>query len=265
MLSELITTIIHRPYVFAFLAAYLFLAWKRWGWSRTIFWLISGYLIAWISEVSSVNNGFPYGEYHYVYENLKGELLVFGVPFFDSLSYPFLIFAGYTTAEYILNSPHSPLTLRGEVKGCFLGAFLTMLLDVIIDPIATMGDKWFLGKIHWYVHPGFYFGVPMTNFAGWFLVALAVIVVNRCLSFPRALSGNPVCNKNSMAPRLNHSGMTTSKHTYLYPTFYIAIALFNIAITFWVGEWKLGIASSVILCIILFFTISSNCLNCYRR
>lgn len=249
MPNELITTIIHRPYVFAFLAAYLFLAWKRWGWTRTVLWLVSGYLIAWVSEVSSIHNGFPYGEYHYVYENLKGELLVWGVPFFDSLSYPFLIFAGYTTAEFI----SSRSTVHDSRFTVFLGAFLTMLLDVIIDPIATMGDKWFLGKIHWYAHPEFYFGVPMTNFAGWFLVALTVIVVNRLLPFPRVSSGNPACNKNNMDPRLNHSGMTTSKHAYLYPMFYIAIALFNIAITFWVGEWKLGIASSVILCVILFF------------
>ena len=205
-------------------------------------WLVSGYFIAWLSEYSSIHNGFPYGEYHYIYENLQGELQVAGVPFFDSLSYPFLIFAGWTTAEFVLlpllckegqgevDLPHLTSPYKGGAI-IILGAVLTMLLDVIIDPIATMGDKWFLGKIHFYAHPGWYFGIPMTNFAGWFLVPLAVIAFN------------------ILTWRLFDSRLTTheSRITFLYPLFYLSIALFNIAVTFWVGEWKLGIASSLIL------------------
>ncbi|MFH0799309.1 MAG: carotenoid biosynthesis protein [Pseudomonadota bacterium] len=235
----------HRPYVFAFLAAYLILAWRLWGWRRAILWLVSGYLIAWASEYSSIRNGFPYGEYHYIYENLKGELLFGGVPFFDSLSYPFLIFAGYTTAKFIINSAPSPLVGEGRGEGgpsiaktIFLGALLTMLLDVIIDPLATMGDKWFLGRIHFYAHPGWYFGVPMTNFAGWFIVALAVIAANNALwrLFPSPLVGEGQGEGGS--------------RQWLCPAFYAGIALFNIAVTFWIGEWKLGLASSAILCAI---------------
>jgi len=198
-MDTLLTTITNRPYVFAFLIAYLYLSISRWGWQKSFLWLISGYLIAWLSEYSSIHNGFPYGEYHYIYENLTGELLIAGVPFFDSLSYPFLIFAGYMTAELILRPllckegegevdlPHPPSPYKGEV---FLGALFTMLLDVIIDPIATMGDKWFLGKIHYYAHPGWYFGVPMTNFGGWFLVSFAVIAFNMFIwSIPSLCKG----------------------------------------------------------------------------
>ncbi len=231
-MDELITTILHRPYVFAFLLAYLFLSVKRWGWKTSLLWLASGYIIAWISEYASIHVNFPYGEYHYIYENLQGELLVGGVPFFDSLSYPFLIFAGYTTAEFIT---------RRTSYAVFLGALLTMLLDVIIDPIATMGDRWFLGKIHFYAHPGWYFGVPLTNFGGWFLVPLAVIAFNVFLSSRLA----DTHSKNTKTGTIHGPA-----YEWLYPAFYISIALFNIAVTFWVGEWKLGTSSSVILCAI---------------
>lgn len=231
-MEGLATSLIHRPYVFIFLAAYLFLSWLRLGPLRLILWLILGYTIALLSEVSSINNGFPYGEYHYFYENLKGELLIAGVPFFDSLSYVFLTFAGFSMAEFILESK------GGELWTVFLGAILTTALDVIIDPIATLGDKWFLGQIHWYAHPGEYFGVPLTNFGGWFLVSLTIIGSNVIL-WKVFLSPLPIRNNAS------------SSLKWLYPAFYIAIALFSITVSYWVGEWKLGFTSTMILAVIL--------------
>ncbi len=227
MLS-LLTSLTHRPYVFIFLTAYLFLAWKRWGWPRTLLWLASGYAIAWASEISSITNGFPYGEYHYIYGNLRGELIIGGVPFFDSLSYPFLIFAGYTTAEFILK--YSPE--KGAAIRISLGALLTMLLDIIIDPLATMGDKWFLGKIHWYAHPGWYFGVPVTNFIGWFVVALTVIAFNEALW--------------AISPLTFHA-QGKNGQSWMHPAFYTGIALFNIAIMLMIHAWLLALGSTIIL------------------
>ena len=234
-MSGLLTSIVNRPYVFIFLAAFIFLGWRFFGWRRTLVWLVTGYAIAWLSEISSINNGFPYGEYHYVYESMPGELIVAGVPFFDSLSYPFLTFAGFSTAAFILGKKHA----RGTLASILLGALLTMLLDVIVDPTSTMGERWFLGRIHYYAHPGFYFGVPLTNFGGWFLVALAIIACNAGLwrLFPASLQ---------------HADAPTYRRTdLLYPAFYTGIALFIIGVTFAIGEWLLGITSSLILCAIL--------------
>jgi len=58
-------TILFRPYVFAFLAAFLFAASKLIGWPRTWrFWLIS-WTTAFVCEFSSTRNGIPFGQYHY--------------------------------------------------------------------------------------------------------------------------------------------------------------------------------------------------------
>lgn len=237
-MQTLLTTLLQRPYVFAFLAAYLVLAWRFFGPRRTLLWLISGYAIAWASEISSITNGFPYGEYHYLYENMPGELMVLGVPFFDSLSYAFLTFAAYATAVLILRCQPP-----GGMRAVLLGALLTMLLDVIVDPIATMGDKWFLGKIHFYAHPGTYFGVPSSNFAGWFLVALGIIGFNALCW--RLMPD--IFRQRAIAP-------ADLRAKWLYPAFYASIALFNIAVTLWVGEWKLALCSSGILLGIGFFS-----------
>jgi len=268
-MNALITTILHRPYVFAFLFAYLILSVRRWGSTRSLLWLITGYGIAWLSEYSSINNGFPYGEYHYVYENLSGELLVKGVPFFDSLSYPFLIFAGFVTAEFIVCGFYEFIKrrLRTDVgwsrtallPAIFLGAFLTMLLDVIIDPIATMGEKWFLGKIHYYTYPGSYFGVPMSNFGGWFLVSFVVIAFNvvlwRLLPGMLEAGDDPAFTlgrtKEEIHEQKSEGEAKDKMLDILYPAFFVAIALFNIFVTFYVGERMMGIISSAILAVIV--------------
>src|SRR5260370_34758501 len=55
------------------------------------------------------------------------------------------------------------------------GGLVMMLLDVVIDPIAVRGDQWFLGRIFYYVDGGVYFGVPLSNFAGWTVVGAVAI------------------------------------------------------------------------------------------
>ena len=251
MFDELITTILKRPYVFAFLAAYLFLALRRWGWRQTLLWLISGYCIAWLSEYSSIHNGFPYGHYKYVYENMPGELMIAGVPFFDSLSYVFLTFAGFMTGWFVIaskakqsrsaNRDRRALRARDDnwktaLKLVILGAFLTMMLDVIVDPVATMGEKWFLGQIHYYVNPGWYFGVPLTNFGGWFLVAFAIIGFNVVAwqAFPNALGGMKM-----------RSGIKS-----LEPLLYLSVGLFQSIVALWIGAYFLGFINATLCAVI---------------
>jgi len=208
-LTALITTILHRPYVFVFLAAFLTIGVLNRGLGRTLLFLLLGFTIAFLSEVSSIRNGFPYGLYHYVYENLQGELVGYGVPLWDSLSYSFLAYAAYEYADYFAAPP-------------FISAFLMVLLDVAVDPLAVRGDRWFLGHIFYYPHGGEYFGVPLTNFGGWLLVALIILFSFRFLE-GRFFKRPP--------PR---------RAPLLGPLFYWGILIFNLGITFWIGEYRLG-------------------------
>jgi uncharacterized membrane protein len=183
-------TITLRPYVFVFLAAYLVLAIRSWGWYRTLLYTVTGYGLAWAAEYSSIHTGFPFGWYEYFSApTLDRELWIAGVPFMDSLSFVFLTFAGLQVARLILQ----PLTWRSarlsdlEWTGpsssigwstWFLAGLLTMGLDLVIDPVALHGDQWFLGQIYHYPGGGIYFGVPLSNFAGWALLAWAIIGLN---------------------------------------------------------------------------------------
>ncbi len=167
----------HRPYVYAFFACFLAFALYQLGWRRTVTFAISTWLIAFGCEYSSTRNGFPFGPYTYFDATRTRELWISNVPFWDSLSFVFLSYFSLALAAALL-SPREALA-RGAWPGLHhraapvVGGAVMMLLDVVIDPVALQGEKWFLGRIYEYPQRGFYFGVTAANFAGWFLVGAA--------------------------------------------------------------------------------------------
>jgi putative membrane protein len=204
-------TVLLRPYVFVFLAVFLVLAGRDLGWRRAFGWLGWGWAVAYVGEYASTRIGIPFGLYHYTGETAWRELFVSNVPFFDPLSFPFLAYASYCLARWALGQA------RGWAPATLTGA-LMMLLDVVVDPLAVRGEAWFLGRIFYYAEPGTYFGVPLSNFAGWFLVGWAIVggylwAVGRR---PQAL-GSP----------LGGIGL------------YYGVVLFNLGITGWIGEGTL--------------------------
>jgi putative membrane protein len=227
-----------RPYVFIFLACYLALATLHLGFGRTLAFLVSGYLMAWAMEFSSIHTGFPFGLYIYIPATADRELWVLGVPFMDSLSYVFLAYASFTLALLALGSGRwhqgrfsleEDRILLKSWRATVLGATLMMALDVVIDPVALRGYRWFLGQIYGYPEYGVYFGVPLSNFAGWFLVALIMIRFLQVLiaHFPAS-------------PWWNLGRRPISCQPLLGPALYLGILGFNLFMTFWIGEYTLG-------------------------
>lgn len=244
-------TIINRPYVYLFLLAYLIISGKLRGMKSTLLFLVSGYIIALISEASSIRTGFPYGWYFYIYDNMPGELMVAGVPFWDSLSYPFLCFSGWIIASIVdsknpyslytqkdKNNVNLPSSFSQMIKMTLWGALFTTLLDVIIDPVAHLGEKWFLGKIYYYPNPGYYFDIPISNFLGWFFVSSLIIGIN--LKF---FSGS----------------LKSSKKIWFFcgVGLYFGIFLFNWGIAIYLREWWLVLCDLIIISIPIFWIYQS--------
>ena len=164
MLDMLLHTLWMRPYVFVFLAAFLTLSTLNRGAARTGLLLVIGSGIAYLSEWTSIRWGFPYGDYLYFESAMAGELVVGGVPLWDSVSYSFIAYASYETVSFLKWQPR-----------ILLSAVLMTLADVVIDPITIRGEEWFLGQVYFYPEGGIFFGVPISNFVGWFLVAYAIL------------------------------------------------------------------------------------------
>jgi len=228
-----------RPYVFIFLGAYLAMAVPAWGWRRTVLYTLLGYTLAWAAEYSSTHNGFPFGLYSYIQEpTADKELWVAGVPFMDSLSFVFLTFAGLhmgrLAVEPLERGPLGVWDLRWaslarpvKLSSWALAGIFTMGLDLIIDPVALRGERWFLGQIYKYAHHGVFFGVPLSNFIGWALLAWAIIGVFALL------------DRFWLARRLG-AWRSYPADAALGMALYAGILLFNLAITFAIGEVWLG-------------------------
>jgi len=208
----LVGTLLLRPYVFLFLAAFLVAGARDLGLRRTLLFAAVVWPIAWVAEFSSTRVGIPFGLYHYTGLTRGRELYIADVPFFDSLSFAFLAYAAFCLARRVLAGRAVPFGMKASLAG-----FLMMMLDVVMDPVAVRGERWFLGHVFSYAAGGVYFGVPLSNFAGWWLVGtVGVAAYGACAGFA-GLSG---------AGRLD-AGIAL----------YYAVLGFNLAVTAWIGEW----------------------------
>ncbi len=233
MFEQLLWSFIHRPYVTLFMVFFLLLSWLEQGWTRTLLWIASAYLIALVAEWGSIHHGIPFGDYTYHYDALTQDLVVLGVPFFDTLSFSFLSYVSFSFAQFFM----SPLQVRGldvqrvtspSVRRAWatvlLGAFLMMVVDLIVDPIANLGRFWFLGNIYHYPDPGVHFGVTFANYCGWFVVALTTLSVNRWID--RWLE-----RRQGGMPRL----IDCPGKGLFAPLFWAGIVGFQLGVTWWVA------------------------------
>ena len=215
-MDTLAQTFVLRPYVFAFLAAYLVAAIPDLGPRRTALFGAWTFAVAWTAEFASTRVGIPFGLYHYTGTTRGQELFLANVPFFDSLSFVFLAYASYCLARMALDR-------MGGLGLVVLAGVVMTLLDVVIDPLAVRGDRWFLGHLFYYPNGGAYFGVPLSNFTGWFVVGCASVGGVLMAAGPRP-RGSPV------------RGVAL----------YYGVLLFNLVMTWWIGEMLL-LACGVVL------------------
>lgn len=238
----LANTFILRPYVFVFLAVSLYAARQLLGWRRTFRLFGLTWATAFICEFSSTRIGIPFGDYFYTGATEGLELYISNIPFIDSLSFSFLLFASYCVA-LVFVLPHAKLAeQRGWLFDSELGTSwpvlgLTVVLftlsDVIIDPVALRGDRWFLGKIYGYPQEAIYFGIPLSNFAGW-----AVVGFLSCL-FYRWLERGPYAT-DAIPREIVH------RELLLGIGLYFGILGFNLGMTFWIGEILMGMVGCFI-------------------
>jgi uncharacterized membrane protein len=216
----LVNSVLLRPYVFAFLVVYLVAATAEWGGRRAAaFTLLAGGL-AFLAEFSSTRVGIPFGLYHYTGVTWGQELYLANVPFFDPLSFTFLAYASLGLARLLTGA-------RGREGGrlalAATAGILMMWLDLVIDPLAVRGERWFLGRIFYYPEPGRYFGVPMANFLGW--AVLGGTIAGTWLAIVRHLPGGPPAWAARLPGRRYHPA-----------ALYYAVLLFNLVLTGLVGE-----------------------------
>jgi uncharacterized membrane protein len=236
-------TLVLRPYVFIFLASFLIVGRLLLGWRRTLAFFLSSWVTAFLCEFSSTRIGVPFGFYFYTGSTLGQELYISNAPFIDSLSFTFLLFASYCVALlFVLPSVagsdrrrlHLVLdpTVRTSWASLLLTATFLTFIDVVIDPVALRGDRWFLGQIYGYPDPGVYFGIPLMNFVGWAVVGLVALSVYFVI--------------DRRLPPLRDVESTTTVYVLLGCALYYCVLIFNLTVTFWIDEYLLGLVGVMI-------------------
>ncbi len=232
-------SLVLRPYVFLFLVVFLVAGFRDLGARRTALFFAWVWPLAFIAEFASTRIGIPFGLYHYTESTRGQELFIADVPFFDSLSFTFLAYAAFSLARMVRGSferSETPERAASEAPGAreskvglaLAAGVLMMLLDVVIDPLAVRGDRWFLGRIFWYPNGGVYFGVPLSNFLGWLIVGALGVGGYLVLASDRAIGEKPFAGVG----------------------LYYGVLVFNLALTAWIQEWSL-LAAGVALHLIL--------------
>jgi putative membrane protein len=119
-------------------------------------------LIGLAVEVIGVRAGFPFG--HYIYTQ---ELRPFILEVPLAIGCAWLVLFAYV--KQMLQLAGIP-----EPWHYLCGALWMVFMDLLIDPLAS-------GPLGYWIweNKGWYCGVPLTNFLGWFLVSLALLLIFR--------------------------------------------------------------------------------------
>jgi putative membrane protein len=107
----------------------------------------------------------------------------------------------------------------------FLGSLFQVFLDIIVDPVALQGQRWFLGQIYGYREAGVHFGVPLSNYMGWWLVSAVLVLALQVI--------DEFVGRKTETP----SGMKRLPfRSLLGPVLYLSVLVFNLTITYFIGE-----------------------------
>jgi putative membrane protein len=106
------------------------------------------------AEAIGARTGFPFGPYHYT-ERLQPQ--VGPVPLLIPLAWFMMVPSAWAVAQRFR---------RKRWQFIPVSALALVAWDLLLDPQMVHWDLW-----QW-DNPGLYFGIPLTNFAGWFLVGV---------------------------------------------------------------------------------------------
>ncbi len=113
-----------------------------------------------LAEVVGVHTGFPFGEY--VYSSAFGPSVA-GVPLAIACAWVvLLLFARDLAGRFA----------RRRWAAVVVGAAMMTMFDLLVDPVATSTLSYWKWRL-----PGPFFGVPLSNFAGWFGVSALLLAI----------------------------------------------------------------------------------------
>lgn len=153
--------------VMQFLAVTVILA-AAWGFARTSRTIALVAVLSFLAEWIGSTTGFPFGKYHYT-EVLQPQIA--GVPLLIPLAWMMMLPPAWGIAKIIVQ--YKGHQVKQRLLFILVSALAFTAWDLFLDPQMVGWGFW-----AWEA-PGLYFGIPLVNYLGWFLVsAILTFVVN---------------------------------------------------------------------------------------
>ena len=139
---------------------------QRLGWRKLSMLFAITCVVSWCYESMSIATGFPFG--HYVYTAELGPKLG-TVPVMIMPAYFGVCYLAWVLAHVLLDKLDRQIDSSSLFAIPVISAFIMVMWDMSIDPASsTVKHEWI------WQDGGSYFGVPFSNFLGWFLCVYTV-------------------------------------------------------------------------------------------
>ena len=139
---------------------------QRLGWRKLGIMFGIACVASWCYESLSVATGFPFG--HYVYTDELGPKLG-AVPLMIMPAYFGVCYLSWVIAHVLLDKFDKQIDSRVMFAIPVVASFIMVMWDMSIDPASsTVKHEWI------WLDGGSYFGVPFSNFLGWFLCVYTI-------------------------------------------------------------------------------------------
>ena len=137
-------------------------------WDVVAFYVVT-LVVSFSLENIGVLSGFPFGSYYY--SDALGPKLG-EVPILIGFSYVGASYASWVVALILLRVWTSPLRGALTVVVPLFAAIFMVMWDLTFDPANSTIQKWWI-----WGDGGAYFGVPISNFAGWYLTVFVFMLI----------------------------------------------------------------------------------------
>lgn len=172
--------------------------WYRYGRNNMVIFFAITLAITWTAETLSIETGIPFGKFNYT--DSLGEKIG-NVPILIIPAYYYNGYLAWIMANLFVGSREAGVNKQNVIRVPLISTIIMVIWNLTFDPImSTIEGNWI-----WH-DGGIYFGVPLSNFLGWFIT---VFLVFQLFSLFLFRSGNP------------DGYLIKSSHWYLFPIMYI--------------------------------------------
>lgn len=132
----------------------------RYRWSGIVTFIVIALVVSNILENTSILTGFPFG--HYYYTDALGPKL-FLVPLLIGPAYVATGYLAWVLSTILVGDVRRESSALSVFAVPLIASFLMVVWDLCMDPARSTIQHWWIWE-----QGGGYFGVPLTNYLGWF-------------------------------------------------------------------------------------------------